>query len=369
MKFNIERQTFIDSISRLIPIAAQSKTLPILSTVLLKCDGSSLTADVSDLESWMRADIDHAYWECSAIGALCVDAKRLYDICKGITGEVVDFETQGSRLKISSGASSFLVNFSDSADFPVRPEVQPDMVVSLSRDALCTAIDRTIFATSKDDSRFNLNGALFEISDNSLRMVATDGHRLSYLDNLVDVFADDNKFLLPRRGLSALKKFIDRGPASVTLEVGKKDIRVSTDSGYIGVRLIDGDYPDYRKVIPDSTPSSSIRINRDAFKRSCEMMRLMTSDRNRGVTISARGNSLIFEVSHPDLGSAENIIELEDSVSELTIIVNVDYLMDAVSVLASDEIRLSYFKEGAPVLFHEINGSNDYFNLVMPMRK
>lgn len=369
MKLEIDRTTITDALSKLAPIAVGNKVMPVLSNVRIKCTRDLLRLEATDLEIGLAIEI--ANHRCAEDGEILVDGKRLYDTCKAMTGDMMAFSSDHGnyRLTLESGASSFVLLGSDPADFPVWPTDSPMFAMDMAAGILCGAIDSISFAASRDESRFNLNGVLWEVRNSKLRLVATDGHRLAFGDDIADVISEDRMLIVPRKGMDFIRKFIGKSAGSVTVDVSPKYIAIALPGGELRCRLIDGEYPNYEKVIPQDSPTSVLHCSKDSLRKSCELARLMTSDRNRGVNVDADQASLRVSMTNPDIGSAEDVIDADCNGNPFGFIANVEYLLDALGALATGDITLSYYKEGSPVIFRCANVKENYLNLVMPMRK
>ena len=200
-----------------------------------------------------------------------------------------------------------------------------------------------------------------------MKFVATDGHRLALVFEVALVLNDDMKLMVPKKSMMAIRKFIDKTTNPVEVQIGKKHITISSDNSTLRCRLIDGDYPDYTKVIPSSAGQVAT-IDRVGLLRSLSMVRLMTSDRNRGVELVLGNDTLDISSKHPEMGTAQDSMPVQYEGPPLEILANVEYLIEGLNVIESEIVRLEYFKDGAPILFRPV-GADNYFNLVMPMRK
>ena len=366
MKISVDRQELVDALGRLAPIAAGKTPLPILSCVFMRAENTdSIQLDTSDMETRLNITVP-----CQVVetGGVCLDAKKFFDICKTISGDTIDILVgETKRTTVSSGPSIFTLNGLDGADFPGWNPEDADMTITLPKNELVSAINKTVFATSTDDSRFNLNAALWDVVDGSLKIVATDGHRLGIIKDVALVLADDRRMLVPRKAMLAIRKFVERTSSPVDIQITAKYVIISTDNATLGCRLIDGDYPDYNKVVP-SSKGTCVVVDKNALLRALAICRLMTSDRNRGVALNIQPGKIVVTAQHPDLGAAEDQIQTEYEGAPIDFIANVEYLIEGLGVIESDKVEMEYIKDGAPVVFKP-EDRDSYFNLVMPMRK
>ena len=370
MKLEIDREPLVEALSRLAPIASTSKVMPILSNVYLRAGNAEqndyLALDATDLETWMKIKL----MSCRVVepGGVCLDGKKIFDIAKAMTDDQIAIVTDDkNRAAITSGPSSFNLNGLSGQDFPQWIEDESSQTISVPKLTLLNAINQTMFAASSDDSRFNLGAVMWEVADGSMKFVATDGHRMAITSEVSLVLADDMKLMVPKKSMMAIKKFIDKTNNPVQIDVCKKHIIINADNATLGCRLIDGEYPDYNKVIPSSAGQVAT-VDRVGLSRSLSMVRLMTSDRNRGVVLSLGDNTITISAKHPDMGEAQDSMPIDYNGPQIELIANVEYLIEGLNVIETDNILLEYFKEGSPIMFRPV-GVGNYFNLVMPMRK
>lgn len=364
MQFEMNKDSLVEGLSKLVPITEKRSPLPILSHALMELGDDGITLTATDLEVGLRIKLD-----CSVVepGKITVPAKKFYEIARELrSGSISVTSNERNRLNILSGPSSFDLAGMDSADFPVWSDHKLEEYCEVESESLIRMLDKTLFAASNDDSRFNLNGVLFETENGKTKLVSTDGHRLALIETDMELLTD-SRFLAPKRGLVELKRFLESMKQKVKFGFEKKNLIVKTERSMMTVRLIDGDYPDYNKVIPQSSGQKAF-IDKNNLVQSLKRMGILTSDRNKGISIELKSDELRMNVNNPELGFAEDSIPVEFEGSDVQILINVQYLLDALNVISSDKISLVYHRDGAPVIIKP-NPEQDYFNIVMPMRK
>jgi DNA polymerase-3 subunit beta len=176
-----------------------------------------------------------------------------------------------------------------------------------------------------------------------------------------------SKVLVPKKGLQELRRLLENLKGEILVGFEEKNLLVKTAQFMMTVRLIDGDYPDYRKVIPAAS-DRIVKANRANFAQSLRKVAVLTSERNRGINIQVNPGRMEVTASHPDLGTARDVIEVEYQGEEFLVIVNVAYLMESLAVIDTEAVSIEYHKDGAPIVIRP-DPAKDYFNLVMPMRK
>jgi len=364
MLFEIERDPLLEGLSRTVPITEKRSPLPILSHILMEARDAALVLTATDLEVGLRMTYD---CNVSEPGTVAIPSKKIHEIVRELSSGIVKIRlTEAQRIEISSGHSDFQLVGMDASDYPAWSTVDEVPTASIQADKLLSMIDRTVFASSSDDSRFNLNGVLFEKEENRTKMVATDGHRLALTSQELDLPLE-NKVLVPKKGLQELKRLLDGLKGEVLIGFEPKNLIIRTPRLVMTIRLIDGEYPDYRKVIPDSS-DRIIKVSRLNLLQGLRKAAILTSERNKGINVDVSRNQIEVSATHPDLGMAKDVVDAEYEGEAFAFIVNVTYLIEALGVIDTDVLTMEYLKEGAPVILRPYP-SKEYFNLVMPMRK
>lgn len=364
MHFEIDRDSFHEGLSKTVPITEKRTTLPILSHVLLETQESQLVLIATDLEVGLRM-----VYDCNVMegGTLTVPSKKIYEIIRELAAGPITVESmENSRIKITSGHSTFQLAGMDASDYPAWASLEGVDFTIVQAAELLYMIDKTLFASSNDESRYNLNGVLFEEEDDQTHLVATDGHRLASISKAMGM-ALKSKLVVPKKGLLELRRILEGIKGEVSIGFEQKNIIIKTDRFIMTIRIIEGEYPDYRKVIPAGT-GRLIKTDRTKLLQTTKRVAILTSERNKGLNVTVTPNLMELTATHPDLGTAQDMVDVEYSGEEFTIIINAAYLLEALNVVDSETITLEYHRDGAPIVIRP-DPAKDYFNLVMPMRK
>lgn len=364
MQFEISRDSFLDALAKTVPITEKKSTLPILSHILMAAEGSKLVITATDLEVGLQIRYD---CDVKEPGSMAVPARKLLEIVRELPAGNVRIELLDSgRIKIVCGISDFELAAMDPTDYPAWSSFEGLEKTAVPVEKFVYMVDKTLFASSSDDSRFNLNGILFERYENKTRLVATDGHRLALIDGDAQLSLE-SKALIPRKSLTEVRRILETVGGDVSLGFEPKNMVVSTDRFVMTARLIEGDYPDYRKVIP-GTGDRVVRADRQELIQTLRRVAVLTSDRNKGIIVQIAPGKMELTATHPDLGTAKDAITVDYHGDEFEIIINVAYLIESLGVVDTDKISIEYQKEGGPVIIRPYP-AKDYFNLVMPMRR
>jgi DNA polymerase-3 subunit beta len=364
MKFRTQRDSFLDALSKTVPIAERRSPLPILSHILVIADQEQLTLTATDLEVGLRLTID---CDVEQTGQIAVPSKKLFEIIKELgSSELAVEQTDQSRIKLMSGESQFQLAGMDASDYPAFPTFENVSSANIEAKKLAHMIEKTIFASSNDESRLNLNGVLFEQNDDKMKLVATDGHRLALINEELGLSLESS-IIVPKKSLTELNRVLENVTGDISLGFEEKNMVISTERFTLTMRLIDGEFPEYQGVIPKEKPQV-IKADRQKLIQALRRVAVLTSDRNKGIEIEGQANRLEFKSTHPDLGMARDVMDVEYQGQDFNILINVAYMLEAIHAIDTDSILLEYLQPGKPIIFRP-NDDTDYFNLVMPMSK
>ena len=374
MELKIAVPELAKALSRPQGIVERKSTMPILSHVLLEArKGGKLGVSATDLDVAVSAE--HA---CEVVkeGAVAVSAKHLYEIVKALPEAQATLKrTHNNYLELRSGASEFRIVGLPTEDFPALPRFEKVHFVSVEPEKLLALIDRTSFAVSSDETRYNLNGVFFEPAAGVIRMVATDGHRLALAEDSVEGdFKLKKGVILPRKGLHELKKLLSEA-AEAGEEAPKADLGFVESSAIfrrpdvvLVMRLIEGTFPDYRQVIP-KTGEKALTLGRERFLSTLRRISLLSSDKSHAVKLELDKGTLRVLSQNPDLGEAKEEVPVEYQGEPLKIGFNARYLMDVLQVLRSDEVALELADDLSPGVLRPVGAKDgNYTAVIMPMR-
>ncbi|MCA1960670.1 MAG: DNA polymerase III subunit beta [Desulfomonile sp.] len=364
MRFCIHRDVLLDGLLKTVPVAEKKSTLPILSHLLLNVADSTLSITATDLEVGIQAT-----YECDIVepGSLTVPSRKFLEIVRELSPISVTVELQESgRVRVFAGESAFELAGMDPDDYPVWSALEHVQRTSVPAAKLANMIEKTLFAASTDDSRYNFNSVLFDQVDDKTVMVATDGHRLAKIEDEVGLHLD-TRVLVPKKSLTDVKRVLDDVKDEVSLGFEPKNMVVSAKNVTMTVRLVDGDYPDYNKVIP-TIAEMIVKADRGRLIQTIKRVAVLTSERNKGIFVTFSPGKLEMTATHPDLGTAKDSVEVEYDGNEFEVIFNAGYFLESLGAIDSDAVVLEYRSTGGPLIVFPEPRAN-YFNLVMPMRK
>ncbi|EED35213.1 DNA polymerase III, beta subunit [Luminiphilus syltensis NOR5-1B] len=364
MNFTIPRDALIKPLNLVAGVVERRQTLPILSNVLLRVEGNRLELTGTDLEVELLGRVDLA--EPGEAGEITVPARKLVDICKSLPeGSEINFSVDSGKATVKAGRSRFTLSTLPAADFPTVESSEGEVSVSLPQSVLKRLIDRTGFAMAQQDVRYYLNGMLLEILGGRLRMVATDGHRLALCTAQEPVEAGDASVIIPRKGVLELARLLE-GDGPVTLVIGSNHVRAANLQFTFTSKLVDGKFPEYERVLPKS-PDKSVVGDRQTLRQAFTRTAILSNEKYRGVRLKIADDTLEITANNPEQEQAEEVVSVEFQGDPLEVGFNVSYLLDVLSVLGDEKVRLSLADAASSALLEEADGGDSLY-VVMPMR-
>jgi DNA polymerase III subunit beta len=369
MKFVVNRDQFARALGRIQGVLNRKATMPSLSNVLLEAavDGN-LRVAATDLDVTFDGVITTSV---SAPGRITVDGKRLYEVVRSLPGEQVDVAVNDeARMTLSCKNTEFVLHGAGADNYPGLPDAAGLDLTPLNGTALKELIERTLFSVSTEESRPNLNGVFFEcLGEGRVRMVSTDGHRLSQGERDASRGADipqRDGVIIPRKGVAELKRLLDEVGSEVAFGFLENQLVVSTGQLHLYIRLIDANFPDYTQVVPKSSERRVV-LERAPFLSSLKRIGILASERTHGVRIELRPGNMVLLSDNPDLGRAREELDIEYDGGELIIAFNAKYVREVLGILTAEKVVLALNEALSPGLIRE-HENEDYLFVVMPMR-
>lgn len=373
MKLSITKAEFLRGLGRIQSIVEKRNSMPILANTLIeapeKGKDSKLQLAATDLEVGVRSQ--HAA-EVKEAGGLTVSAKKLFEIVRELSDDKIELEaTANSYLEIKCNRSRFTLAGTAAEEYPTLPEFSPEKTVPVSSGILSAMIERTMYAASVDETRYNLNGVYLEVlgETDEIRLVATDGHRLACVDRSIegDASALASGVIIPRKGLGELKRLVDEDDAEeIELAFANNSGLARKGDVTLVMRLIEGEFPNYNQVIPKEL-SRHLVLPTDTLVQAVRRVALLSSERSRAVKLEIAAGQLVISSSNPDLGDAREELDIDYAGDSIAVGFNAKYLLDAISAIQEKEIRFSFQDELSPSRITPPD-SEKTLAVVMPMR-
>jgi len=366
MKFVITREALIKPLQLVAGVVERRQTLPVLSNILMVAEGDQLSLTGTDLEVELvgRVQLD----EPAQAGSVTVPARKLMDICKSLSDDSrIEMEVVGQKMVIKSGRSKFSLSTLAASEFPNVEDSPQTLQLSLPQAELRQLIDKTGFSMAQQDVRYYLNGMLLEVSDDSLRAVATDGHRLATSASVAEVPAgSQHQIIVPRKGILELARLLQGGDAPVTLVIGASHIRANVGDYTFTSKLVDGKFPDYQRVIPKNGDKVLLG-DRQELRQVFHRIAILSNEKYRGVRLSLSDGYLQVMANNPEQEEAEETVAVDYQGPTIDIGFNVNYLLDVLSILSSDVVKFTLHDANSSALVEGFDDPNSVY-VIMPMR-
>jgi DNA polymerase-3 subunit beta len=371
MEFNIKRDLFSLGIQKTLGIVEKKSTMPILSNLLLRAGQNRVTIIATDREIGLVADYEA---EVIREGEITVSARKLFEMVREIQGDQIHV-TKNERdvVVLTCNRAVYRIPGISSEDYPAVSIEENFPLYKISGAIIKELIRKTAFAMSTDEMRKTLCGVLMETEKVEetfqIRMVATDGHRLALmkLDTGEKEFMTMEKgVIIPRKGLGEIKRLVEDEPGEVSIGVKQGTFLVKTGHTLLRVSLVDGEYPDYRRVIP-AEKGAMISLEKDQLLHALRRMSVISSDRYNGVIMTLGTDKVVLNSNNPDVGEANDEIDVIYAGEGRSVGYNVSYLTDAIDVVDEERIEFEVGEGMKPGIVRGL-GNENYFCIVMPLK-
>ena len=366
MKLSISRDQLLKPLQQVSGVVEKRQTLPVLANVLVQVDAGKLALTGTDLEVELVACAELAGGFTD--GEITVPARKLLDICKSLPASAeLELKLESQKLVVKSGKSRFSLATLPATEFPNLEESRGSFNFNISQKSLKKLIDNTAFAMAQQDVRYYLNGMLFEVTNGTLRTVATDGHRLAMCTETAEAAtAEKYQVIVPRKGVQELARLLSDEDGLVSLTLGTNHLRATVGTVSFTSKLIDGKFPEYERVLPRGG-DKVVLANREELKQSLQRVSILSNEKYRGIRLQLSNELLCIQANNPDQEEAEEEIGVEYTGSSLEIGFNVSYLLDVLNVLHGASIKIVLGDSNSSALVQEVD-SSDALYVVMPMR-
>jgi DNA polymerase-3 subunit beta len=364
MKLSASREALLQPLQAVIGVVERRQTMPILANVLLTAKDGQVAVTATDLEVELVANVEV---EIETPGEVTVPGRKLLDICRALPeGADISMNLSGEKLNVKSGRSRFSLMTLPAAEFPTVEDISAEQTVSVSKEQLAKLLDKTHFSMAQQDVRYYLNGMLLETGGSQLRAVATDGHRLALCEvELEAKKLPEQQVIVPRKGVLELQRLLD-GDGHLELQFGSNHIRIQLEGIRFTSKLIDGRFPEYERVIPQDT-SNQLTADREVFRGALQRTAILSNEKYRGIRLVIKSGSLLLQAHNPEQEEAEEELEINYGGEDIEIGFNVNYLLDALGAIESEEVSLAVVDGNSSCLLRD-PGNEDNKYVVMPMR-
>lgn len=366
MQISISRDAFVSGLASIQGVVETRKTLPILSHLLLEAEKERISLFGTDLDvgisTWLEAEV-------SGSGAVAISARKLYEIVRELPEAPVELTVdEDLSVTIRCLRSEFRMKGLSKEDFPSLPRATREGGFILKRQILKDMMRKTIFAASTDQTRYTLNGVLFQLLPKEIKMVATDGHRLSLVTRGREEIEGEGTLeaLIPRKAVTEALKMLKDGEGEVHIQFLDNQLLLRLENSLLTCRLIEGQFPNYQQVIPKGGTKKLV-VSRDAFQGALKRTSAIIGDRPIPTTFELKPGKILLSCVNVDLGEAREELEAEYTGEAMSIGFNTRYILEFLAVVEEEEIQVQLNDALSPVLFRPV-GDGGFNCVIMPMR-
>ena len=368
MELNIAVPDLAKALQRVQGIVEKKTTMPILANVLLSAsEEGKLTVSATNLEIGLTgtyaADVKEA-------GSITLAGRALYDIVRSLPESTVSLKRAANNwVEITCGKISYRVVGMAADGFPSLPEFEDVEFLELDPVAFKEMIDKTLYSVCTDETRYNLTGVYCEPMSQGpgIRMVSTDGHRLSLIERPMEAAPPLKRgIIIPRKGVMELRKLLEESVGASRLGFVENSAIFEQDGLTMTMQLVEGQFPDYNQVIPESHTRRMV-VSRAAFQSALKRTSLLSPDKAQGIRLDLTSGVLALSANNPDLGEAREEFSVDYDGEPLKIGFNFKYLADVLSVLTEDEVEVLLTDRLSPGVLTGV-GTEHYRAIIMPMR-
>ena len=362
MKFSVSKEKLLEGLQTVQNVVSTRTTLPILSNVLLQAVDGQLRFTTSDLDVGIRASVEV---NVEKAGATTLPARRLLSIVRELPANEITVEVDSKNVaSIRSGPSFFKILGLPEEEFPPLAKFENAKTFTLRQKDLKDALKKTAYAISTDETRYVLNGILFSFRENKLTLVATDGRRLALVDiELEFPRSHEGDVIIPSKTVNEIARLLtDDG--EIKISIGENQAAFEVNGTLLVSKLIEGNYPNYRQVIPAET-KERVTLERVLFHDAVHRVSLLASEKSNSVKLVFTKNNLEIAANTPDVGEARESLAIAYKGRDMAIAFNPEFLMAPLKNLSVDEVFLDLIDEMSPGVV-KIQGP--FLYVIMPMR-
>lgn len=370
MKLTIERAALMRSLNHVQSVVERRNTIPILSNVLMKADGDSLSMTTTDMDLEINESVAA---KVDRPGATTAPAHTLHDIVRKLpdgADVTLEVDASGNSMTVKAGRSTFKLSCLPTSDFPEIGNAQLPSGFTIPAAELRHLIDRTKFAMSTEETRYYLNGIYVHAADADgvkvLRAVATDGHRLARFEMPMPDGAEGMPgVIVPRKTINELRKLLDEAADSIRVSLSESKVRFSFDHIELTSKLIDGTFPNYEQVIPTKN-DKIVEVNPKVFSNAIDRVSTISDGKSRAVKIALNGKVMTLSANSPEAGSATEDLEVNSN-DNMEIGFNARYLLDITSQIEGDGCRIILADSASPTIIQDASDASALY-VLMPLR-
>jgi len=365
MKFSIEKNNFINTLGSAQSVVERRNTIPILNNIMMEAKSGILSITGTDMDIAIFASTEI---QSISDGSITTPAGPLFNIIKKLPeGAQISVELDNNNILVSAGRSQFKLPSLPADEFPIMTGGEMPFSFNIGANELLDLINNTRFAISNEETRYYLNGIYFHEVDGMLRAVATDGHRLAKAETPAPSSTKGMPgIIVPKKAINELHKLLEQTDSDVQINLSDNRIKFQLNSTIITTKLVDGTFPDYKRVIPQGN-EIKLRINCSLFSDAVERVATLSDSKMAPIKVTISNGTLKLFASTPQLGTASDEIEIEYTGKDLEIGFNARYLNDIATQIKNSEMIFELKDSSSPSIIKNADNKNVLY-VLMPMR-
>ncbi len=364
MQFIVAREHLLKPLQQVCAVLSSRPNIPVLNNVLLHIEDGNLTITGTDLEVELST---HAQLTSGTNGKFTIPAKKFLDICRSLPDDAeISVSFEEDRAIVRSGRSKFNLATLPAEEYPNLTDWQSEVDFTIAQATLRRLIEATQFSMANQDARYFLNGMKFETEGNLLRTVATDGHRLAVCTIALEQELQNHSVIVPRKGVLELSRLLEPSDQPARLQIGTNNLRICLDGIVFTSKLIDGRFPDYRRVLPRNA-DRILEAEWETLKQAFVRAAILSNERFRSVRLQLSRNQLKITATNPEQEEAEEIIDVSYNGEEMEVGFNVSYILDVLNALKCQRVRMRLTDASSSCLMENSEDSSAEY-VIMPMR-
>ena len=362
MKFTVKRDKLQKALQRVGNIIGSRAMLPLLGNVLIRAEEGTLKLCTSDMELRLATELEA---EVSEVGATTLPARKLAQLVGCFTAPEVEFDINSDDYaRISCGTAKFTLRGLPAADFPEAADFNQVREIKIKQSLFKRMISSIVYAVSADDSRKVLTGVLFSLNESALTLVATDGKRMAIQEAAPEVISGDGSAIIPLKAMTELRRLLE-GDEELAVSIGEKNCSFTAGSFVLSTKLIEGNYPDYRQVVPAKF-KQEVELPVQLLLSKIETVALMLSETTGSVILRFENNQLQLQASSAEVGEGSDVIEVAYEGEAFEVSFNPVFLADP---LRSTDAEMMRFKLNDPLSPVALEAGEGFVYIIMPLRK
>ena len=368
MKFKVKSKDLLDELHLLQGIVERKTTIPILSNILIRVSEGLINLEATDLEVSLTCSVQA---DAGEEGEATVNARKIYDLVRSLEDMPLEIQMIDNKdLRISGENVDYRIPVLPAEEYPTVQHVEIDDAIELDKDLIGNGISKTLVASAVDDTRYTLNSVLMRLSSDELKFVATDAHRLALcnVNQKVNYSGDKKDFIIPRKAAQELSNLIREQDKDDKLlfKFEENNLFFKLHDRLLMTRIIEGNYPEYEKVIPIDN-DVKITVDREVFTKAINRIDLVASEKSHAVVMLFEGSKATLSTSSTEFGAGEELIEVSHGGEKLEIMFNARYLIDFLNSTTVKKVDLTFKDPKTAAILRE-HENEDYMYVVSPIK-